>query len=587
MRVSSLVLAPIVLLLLLTISAPGVLPPPAAAPVFDGASAAAISAELSSTYPVRVPGTSEASLAASWYRQTMSSLGLTTDEQVWRQDIAGLGEVELRNVITVVRGRSPSTVVVVANRDNDGAGSDADNPSGTAALVELARPYGTLGSVRPPVPQRTLVLVSTDGGAWGGAGAVRFAEQARAEGEVVAVVALRGLARPGRPRLAVAAGATASPARALVSTASARIEEQVGLSPALPSPVTQLVDLGIPFALGEQGPFLERGIAALTIGGGGASGRPATSQALRETTLGGLGRAAEALVGSIDASPRRSFGVADAVFLESRVVSGWALRLLLIAAVAPFAVGVVDLVARSRRKRLPVRPAARALRRRLLLWLFGGSLLWLAGLASILPTGSPLPFPPTGPAAGGWSVAGVLALSAAFFLGWLVERRRLVPVVPPTSDETLAGHVAALAWLGLVAVVVALAHPYALVFLLPSLYSWLWLPRQTARAAQAALYVLGLAGPAIGMLVLGRSLGIRPLETVRYVTELAAVGYVPPSSVLVTLAWAAAAAQLGALAFGRYAPYAGGVEPPPPGAVRAGIGRVGRRLVSTRQTSAM
>lgn len=580
-------LVPVALLVLLTVSMPGVLPPPAAAPIFDGASAAAISAELSGAYPARVPGTPEAALAAGWYRQTMGSLGLSTDEDVWREKLPGLGEVELRNVLTVIRGRSPSRVLVVANRDNDGSGGSEDNPSGTAALVELARPYGTLGTVRPLVPERTLVLVSTDAGAWGGAGAARLAESARSEGDVVAVVALHGLARPGRPHVLVSAGATASPARALVSTASARIEEQVGLAPKLPSPGAQLVDLGIPYGRGEQAPFLERGIAALTVTGGATGRGAAASQALREATLGSLGRAAESLVGSIDASPRRTFGTADAVFLDGRVVSGWALRLLLVASIAPFAVGVVDLVARARRKRLPMRPAARALRRRLLFWLFGGVLLWTAALLELLPTGAPTPFPPTGPAAGDWSVGGMLALATVFFVAWLVvERRRLVPVAEAAPDEALAGYAAALAWLAVVAIAVALTNPYALLFLLPSLYAWLWLPRQTAAGARVSLYLLGLTGAAAGVAIFGRSLGIGPLETARYVLELAAVGYVPPWSVFLTLAWAAAAAQLAALAFGRYAPYAGGSEPPPPGALRATIGRIGRHVVASRQARA-
>ena len=43
---------------------------------------------------------------------------------------------------------------------------------------------------------------------------------------------------------------------------------------------------------------------------------------------------------------------------------------------------------------------------------------------------------------------------------------------------------------------------------------------------------------------------------------------------VLALAWATAAAQLGALAFGRYAPYAGGVEPPPRGVVRTSLSRV-------------
>jgi hypothetical protein len=40
------------------------------------------------------------------------------------------------------------------------------------------------------------------------------------------------------------------------------------------------------------------------------------------------------------------------------------------------------------------------------------------------------------------------------------------------------------------------------------------------------------------------------------------------SSALLGLVWLAAAAQVAAIAFGRYAPYANGAEPPPPGAIR-------------------
>jgi hypothetical protein len=585
-RVASLVLLPAALLVLLTISTPGVLPPPPASPAFDGASAAALSSELSSTYPARIPGTPEAALAAGWYRQTMESLGLPTEEDVWRDELPGLGEVELRNVVTVVRGRSPSTVVVVAHRDNDGTGGEADNPSGTAALVELARPYGTLGAAQPLVPQRTLVLVSTDGGAWGGAGAARFAERIAATGDVAAVVVLHGLARPGVPRLEVGAGAVASPARALVATASARIEEQVGISPDIPSAAAQLVGLGIPVALGEQAHFLRRGIAALALTGARARAGQAVDARLRVQTLAGLGRAAEALVGSIDATPRRSFGTPDALFLgNDRVVGGWALRLLLAVSVVPFAVGVVDLLARARRRRLRLRPALRALRSRILFWAYAGALLWLASATGVLPTGAPLAFPPSGPAASDWSPVGVLVLAVALAGGWVVARRRLAPHDGPPPDETLAGSVAALAWLGGLAVLVAIARPYAVLFLLPSLYAWLWLARVSGRGARVALFLLGLTGPVAGLLVLAGSLGVSFLGAARYLLELVGVGYIGSSSVLFALAWAAAAGQLGALALGRYAPYARGLEPPPPGLIRAGIRRAVRRAAVARQPS--
>ncbi|MDW8339717.1 MAG: M28 family peptidase, partial [Thermoleophilia bacterium] len=186
-RTAALVLIPAIVIALLAISTPGVLPRPLAAPAFDAASAASLAAELSSAYPLRVPGTPEAALAAAWYRQTMAALGLPTEERVWRERLPGLGTIELRNVITVVRGRSPQAIVVVAHRDN-GLQGEGDNASGTATLLELARAYGGLGQARPTVPQRTLILVSTDGGAWGGVGAARYAEEAVREHEVVAAV---------------------------------------------------------------------------------------------------------------------------------------------------------------------------------------------------------------------------------------------------------------------------------------------------------------------------------------------------------------------------------------------------------------
>ena len=87
----------------------------------------------------------------------------------------------------------------MAHRDNTGVGPGAnDNASGTAALVELARGYAQADTpagerVRPA---HTLVFLSTDGGAFGALGAVRFAKQLPFH--VVAVVNLRAIAGPGR-----------------------------------------------------------------------------------------------------------------------------------------------------------------------------------------------------------------------------------------------------------------------------------------------------------------------------------------------------------------------------------------------------
>ena len=57
------------------------------------------------------------------------------------------------------------------------------------------------------------------------------------------------------------------------------------------------------------------------------------------------------------------------------------------------------------------------------------------------------------------------------------------------------------------------------------------------------------------LLVLSNQLGLSLPRGAFYVTGLATVGYIPARSVILALAWVAGAAQIAALACGRYAPY--------------------------------
>jgi hypothetical protein len=101
-------------------------------------------------------------------------------------------------------------------------------------------------------------------------------------------------------------------------------------------------------------------------------------------------------------------------------------------------------------------------------------------------------------------------------------------------------------------------NPYALIFVLPSLYAWLWLP-QVGRGGdwrRDSLYGIGLVGPALALVAVGTQLELG-LNTPLYVVSLMTLGFVPWPTVLALIAWAAVAAQLGALASGRYAPVAG------------------------------
>ncbi len=555
-RVASLVVVPAIFAVLFALSPTTELPRPQLAPVFDADAAAALATELSTTFPSRVPGTDEAASAARWYSETLAALGLEVEEDVWSADLVDLGEVELRNVITVVPGRSEEAIVLVAHRDNAGTGGRRDeNASGTAALIELARGFAPQRAVPAPLPNRTLILVSTDAGAYGGAGAARFARTSPHSAEALVAIVLDGVGGAGRPRIAIAGDGASSPARTLVKTASARVAEEVGRPPAISSILTQLVDLAVPYAPEEHGPFVAEGIAAISLMTEARSDAGGLPDALSEARLGQLGRATEALLSSIDSSVGVAFQTPDALFLEDRAASGWVIRLLLIVAIAPFVLGVLDLVARGRRRRLSPMRAVRALRTRLLVWLWGGALLWVGGLTGALPTGAALPLPASSSFVADANIAGLAVLALAFVVGWLIARRPLIPAPRPTPEERLAGYTCALAWLAGVALVIALTRPFALAFVLPSLYAWLWLPLRSRLWQRAGIYVIGFVGPAAGIFLLGRQIDLGPADTALYVAGLATVGYVSPYSVLLTIAWLAAAAQLGALAFGRYGPY--------------------------------
>ena len=129
----------------------------------------------------------------------------------------------------------------------------------------------------------------------------------------------------------------------------------------------------------------------------------------------------------------------------------------------------------------------------------------------------------------------------------------LVAVAPAGDDDVLAGYAVSLVALGGVAIATALISPYGLLFVVPSLYAWLWLPQVERRSAWArdVLYGVGLAGPALAVVAIGTQLGLG-LDTPLYLVSLMTLGFIPWTTVLVLLAWAAIACQLGALAAGRY-----------------------------------
>ena len=193
---------------------------------------------------------------------------------------------------------------------------------------------------------------------------------------------------------------------------------------------------------------------------------------------------------------------------------------------------------------------------RLGVWLWLGVAFAVFVAAGLFPSGADRPLGPDTDAAADWPVAALAALAAVSAVGWLVVRPRLAPTRSIGRAEELGGHLAAMLVLGVVSLVVAALNPYSLIFLLPSLHAWLWLPQLSdrGRAVQVAVYAIGFLGPAL----LLASFAFRfdmGFDAIWYVIALTAVGYVPVALVVAFLAWGAAASQVGAVALGRYAPY--------------------------------
>ena len=556
-----------------TVSRPDPLRQPDLSPDFDGIAATVLAREFATQFPNRAPGSEKAPAAAAWVAERLSQYGFRTEFDRFHAKIPGRGRVQLENLLAFRQGRSNDVIAVIAHRDNSGIGPGAnDNASGTAALLELARSFATpQTSPRPPQPKHTILFLSTDGGAFGSLGAAHFAAGSPYRDRVVAAINLDAIAGGGPPHLAFAADRPRSPSAALVKTAAARIAEQTGRQPTRPTALGQLLDLAFPFSLYEQAPFLDHGIAAITLTSAGDRPPPAFGDTrLNGKRLEGIGRSSQSLLVSLDEDldllPQ---GTSSYVYLGARVVRGWAIVFILGAALLPCLAVIVDLFARLRRRHVPLLPALRSYRSRLGFWVFAVLLFELFSIAGIWETGAARPLSPELSPGTHWPVVALAVFGGILGAAWLFARDRLMPRRPLGDEEALAGQIAALLALAVISLLLVAMNPYSVIFVLPSLHAWIWLPqlRRRPAALQAALLVAGLGGPLllVGSFAVRLDLGF---DAPWYLAQLAAVGYVSFPSLLVVGAWAAVAAQLTAIVGGRYAPYPSAAERP-----RLGPGR--------------
>ena len=560
-----------------SVGQPVALQQPRLPPSFDRTTAVQFTTELARDFPDRRPGTSGAEGATDWVEARFRDYKFTVERQEFDADVPGLGTQHFVNLIATAPptsatnvARSQEVIAIVAHRDNIGGSPGADyNASSTGALLELARDTGSAAL------SHTIVLVSTDGDVFGSLGATEFARNWPNRDRLAAVIDLDAIGGQGAPHLHFTGDTPRTPVSTLLATAEASVQEQAQTTPLRPNALSQLIDLAFPFSLYGQSPFIAQGTPAVTLSTAGARPPKAagdTIVALDQEHLDQLGRSAQALLVSLDSAADVASGTESYVWTGTRLIRGWTIEFVLLGCLLPFLAATVDLFARCRRRHIALRPALRSLASRMGLWAWVGVLFLFFSVTGIFPKGDPRPIAPSSQVAQDWPVVALGVFAGLVALGWLVTRPRLVPTGPVSRTDELGGHLAAMLGLGLVALVVAAQNPFALIFILPSLHAWLWLPHASERGRPAALgvYAIGFVGP---LLLLG-SFAFRyefGFDALWYVVALTSVGFVPVALVFSLLAWGAAAAQVGAVAARRYAPYPSADERPRRGPIRESI----------------
>ncbi len=276
--------------------------------------------------PKRVFGSLESRPATGYLRDILENLGYEWDYMNVGASIKGRTEVG-RNILGYKEGSHPGIIAIIAHYDTapktiQGA---MDNGSGVGVLIELAR------ILAESPAQRSILIVFTDGGAYGMLGArdlvARYPERNRIDAVLsLDHVAVGDLASLRLDETGLKCGFT-PPWYRLLALASAK---ETGLPVESPTGLGEHLERTFYIPWSDQGPFLASGIPAVNLGSYSFdTDYQKTLYHSSEDTIGNLkissierfGFAAERIIRSIDelsAIPKDSmdaFRTGDAKFM--------------------------------------------------------------------------------------------------------------------------------------------------------------------------------------------------------------------------------------------------------------------------------
>jgi hypothetical protein len=459
---------------------------------------------LARSYADRTPGSpSDNGLEAYVKKDLIDNVkGFQVSTQTFTARTAS-GQRLLTDVLADRAGLGSGEIVVVAHRDSvPDAGQAVADMSGTAVLLDLAR------ALSGETLTRSVLLVSTSGEV-GAAGATALAQSLSSQ-PVDAVIVLGDLAgaRHHNPVVVTWSGSDVLAPPLLRNTLAAYVSQQTGITTPQTGLAGQLVRLAFPFSVTEQSPFIESGLPAVLLSVSGDTVTPAHAAYVPSSSkqVADLGSALLQTVNALDQGapvPAPS----SYLVIDGKLVPLWALRLLVLALIAPVAVTAVDALARTRRRGHSIV--------RWLGWVLCGALPFLLALAALLLARAMNLLSAAPPGAVGAGVVPTTGADVAVLVGVLVLMvvafvvlrplglRAIASVYGqsgspiaraggPESPAADAASVAVTLVMCVVALVLCALNPFAALFLVPALHLWLWLAQQGVRRHRWAVIALTL-----------------------------------------------------------------------------------------------
>lgn len=314
-------------LVFLFISSPSANVPVSTKPTFFEAPRAFRTAqEMARRFPDPEMGTEQAALAADWVADRLDSM----DIPYARTEFAvpfGDHEAAIHNIAVVFPGASRETIVVSASRDSspDSPVPPLANAAGTAILLDLAQVF----AARPH--ERTIVLLSTEGGRYSGFGLAGFLEDQAEDADTRIVLSLYGLGREERGALLGGISGTQGATPGWYLQLASRTLAGAGLHLETTGLMRQMADQALRLTTGEQVAGLRAGIPSLLLHDPGA-GNPSSAG------LSTHGTAIERLILSLDSGteipsdPGTALVLGSGRYLTTRALSFLGMLMLLPAA---------------------------------------------------------------------------------------------------------------------------------------------------------------------------------------------------------------------------------------------------------------